>query len=92
MDAGTKRGLVAVKFQIDAAASRFTVQAFATGLLSSFGHNPTIGIRDFDGEIECEPESFDNARVRLMARTDAMEVLDRNEERRSQETRTGNVR
>ena len=46
-----QRGLVPVKFQIDPSASRFTVQAFATGLLSSFGHNPTIGMRDYDGEM-----------------------------------------
>src|ERR1700730_4973859 len=76
MRAGTKRGLVPVKYLIDAAASRFTVQAFATGLLSSFGHNPTIGIRDFDGEIECEPETYDQARVRINVRTSAMEVMD----------------
>ncbi len=50
-----------MKFAIDATASRFTVQAFATGLLSSFGHNPTIGIRDFDGAIEYEPETYDKA-------------------------------
>ncbi len=65
-----------MKFVIDATASRFTVQAFATGLLSSFGHNPTIGIRDFSGEIECEPESYSNARVHVAVRTSAMEVLD----------------
>jgi polyisoprenoid-binding protein YceI len=76
MDAGTKRGLTPVKFSIDAAASRFTVQAFATGLLSSFGHNPTIGIRDFDGEIECDPKTYEKARVRVTVRTNAMEVLD----------------
>ena len=75
MDAGTKRGFEPVKFLIDATASRFTVQAFATGLLSSFGHNPTIAIRDFQGEIECEPETYDQARVRLTVRTGAMEVL-----------------
>ena len=76
MDAGTKRGLVPVKFLIDADASRFTVQAFATGLLSSFGHNPTIGMRNFEGEIECEPETFEKARVRVTVRTSAMDVLD----------------
>ena len=32
--------------------SRFTVQAFATGILSAMGHNPTIGIRTFSGEVE----------------------------------------
>ena len=65
-----------MKFTIDAVASRFTVQAFATGLLSSLGHNPTIAIRDYDGEIECDPDTFDNARVRVTARTNRMEVQD----------------
>jgi polyisoprenoid-binding protein YceI len=76
MDAGTKRGLVPVRFLIDAVASRFTVQAFAAGLLSSLGHNPTMGIRDFDGEMECEPETYEKALVRVTVRTNAMEVLD----------------
>ena len=65
-----------MKFRIDPVASRFTVQSFATGLFSSFGHNPTIGIRDFDGEIECEPDTFEKAAVRITVRTNAMEVLD----------------
>lgn len=65
-----------MKYRIDAVASRFTVQAFATGLLSSFGHNPTIGIRDFDAEIECETDTFEKAAVRLNVRTNSMEVLD----------------
>ena len=32
---------------VDAKASKFTVQAFATGILSAVGHNPTLGIRNF---------------------------------------------
>jgi polyisoprenoid-binding protein YceI len=76
MGAATQRGLALAKFAIDPGASRFTVQAFATGLLSSFGHNPTIGIRDFDGEIECDPGTYQNARLRLSLRTRSMDVLD----------------
>jgi polyisoprenoid-binding protein YceI len=76
MEAGTKRGLAPVKFVIDAAASRFMVQAYATGLLSSFGHNPTISIRDFSGEIECQPDTYEKALLRMTVQTKAMEVLD----------------
>jgi polyisoprenoid-binding protein YceI len=78
---------VPVKYQIDAGASRFTVQAFATGLLSSFGHSPTMGIRDFDGEMACEPDTFENASVRVTVRTNAMEVLDdmKNDDRKKLE-------
>lgn len=37
---------------IDARQSKFVVQVFATGLLSAFGHNPRIVIRDFEGEVD----------------------------------------
>ena len=43
------------RFVIDDRASRFTVRAFATGILSAMGHNPTIGIRDFSGEANFGP-------------------------------------
>jgi polyisoprenoid-binding protein YceI len=76
MDAGTQRGLAPLKFQIDPAASRFTVQAFATGLLSAFGHNPRISIRDYEGEMEFVPESYEKASVKITLPMGAMEVLD----------------
>jgi polyisoprenoid-binding protein YceI len=87
MQTGTQKGLAPVKFKIDAAASRFTVQAFATGLLSAFGHNPTIAIRDYDGEIQFNPDTMDNASVRVTVRTSAMEVVDemKNDDRKKLE-------
>ena len=76
MSVGTQRGLASVKYAMDVSASRFAVQAFSTGLLSVLGHNPTIGIRHFDGTIECEPATYDNARLRVAVRTGNLEVLD----------------
>jgi polyisoprenoid-binding protein YceI len=76
MDVAAKRGLELLKYVIDPNGSRFTVQAFATGMLSAFGHNPTIGMRDFDGEIQFVPDSYENASVRVTVRTNAMEVMD----------------
>ncbi len=43
-------GGLAESYILDAAQSRFLVRGTATGLLSSFGHNPTIAIRSFTGE------------------------------------------
>lgn len=43
---------VAVRYVISSAASRFTVQTFAAGLLSALGHDPVIAIPDFSGEVE----------------------------------------
>jgi hypothetical protein len=58
MSAGAQRGLTTVKYVLDSSASRFRVQAFATGMLSAFGHNPLIGINRFAGEIEFAPETY----------------------------------
>ena len=87
MQTGTQRGLAPVRFLIDIAVSRFTVQTFATGLLSAFGHNPTIGIRDYEGEIQFSPETYNNAFVRVTVRTTALEVLDemKNDDRKKLE-------
>jgi polyisoprenoid-binding protein YceI len=75
MDTETQKNIA--KFVIDETGSRFTVQAFSAGLLSSFGHNPTIAIRDYDGEIEIFTDTFENAQVRLNVRTKHMDVMDR---------------
>lgn len=76
MQTGTQKGLATVRYSIDPTSSRFTVQAFAAGLLSTFGHNPRIGIRDFDGEIDFVPETYEKALVRINVRTSTMDVLD----------------
>ena len=44
-------------YVVDARASRFTVQAFASWDLSAMGHNPKIGIRTFAGEVDFSPEA-----------------------------------
>jgi polyisoprenoid-binding protein YceI len=76
MQTGTQKGLATVRYSLDPASSRFTVRAFATGLLSTFGHNPRIGIRDYDGEIDFVPETYEKALVRINVRTGTMDVLD----------------
>jgi polyisoprenoid-binding protein YceI len=39
------------RYRIDPGRSLFTVQAFASGLLSALGHSPTFAIRDYGGEV-----------------------------------------
>ena len=43
------------RYRLDPAHSRFTVQAFAAGMLSFLGHNPTFAVRDFQGEVRFDP-------------------------------------
>lgn len=70
----TEEGVVVYK--ADTGQSRFTVQAFATGLLSGFGHNPTIAIRDFMADIRFVPQTFANASFRLEVKADSLAVID----------------
>lgn len=83
-----------MRYEIDPSASRFRVQAFATGLLSAFGHNPTIAIRDYQGSIEFVPDTFEKAYVKLTIQTHRMEVLDemkRDDRQKLEQEMYGNV-
>jgi polyisoprenoid-binding protein YceI len=68
----------AVRYIIDARGSTFIVQAFSTGLLSAFGHDPKIAIRDFQGDAEFNPGgvTLDDARLQLSIRAGSLEVTD----------------
>jgi len=54
-----------VRYSIETRGSTFTVRAFATGLFSTFGHNPTIAIPDFKGDVFLNPHAFEKSSVRL---------------------------
>jgi polyisoprenoid-binding protein YceI len=64
------------RYVIDGRSSRFTVQAFATGLLSKMGHNPIIGIRDFSGEMRFDPDKLEAGSFRLVIKTASLSVQD----------------
>jgi polyisoprenoid-binding protein YceI len=63
-------------YLLDPGASRFTVQAFAEGLLSAFGHDPVIGIKDFSGEVKFTSGTFADASLKLIIRADSLVVID----------------
>jgi polyisoprenoid-binding protein YceI len=64
----------AVHYTIDPASSRFTVRAFAAGLLSGFGHNPVIAIRDFSGEVKFAPDNLAGSSVGMTIQAGSFEV------------------
>ncbi len=74
-----------VRYLIETKGGSFVVRAFATGLLSVFGHNPTIAIPDFEGEILLNPEAVEQSSLRLAIHaaslndTDDISDKDRNE-------------
>lgn len=63
-------------YVFDRNVSRFTVRAFATGMLSVFGHSPTIAIRDYTGEGDFDPGHPEQASLRVRIRTSSLEVTD----------------
>lgn len=63
-------------YVLDKGASRFTLRAFAGGMLSAMGHNPTIAIRDFSGEVHFDPAEPGKGTLRLQIRADSLEVTD----------------
>jgi len=67
---------MAVRYRFDAALGRFTVQAFATGLLSALGHSPTFAVRDFAGAMGFEREEIGSMALELTARADSLDLLD----------------
>ena len=67
---------VMARYLIDAGISRFTVRAFATGMLSALGHSPTIAISGFEGEISLGADSLDGASLRLKIKADSLAVQD----------------
>jgi polyisoprenoid-binding protein YceI len=61
-----------VRYRLVPAQSTFTVQAFAEGLLSAFGHDPVLAIKDFSGEVQFVPGSFEAASVKMTVKADSI--------------------
>lgn len=64
------------RYVIDGRSSRFTVRAFATGLLAKMGHNPTIGIRDISGQMIFNPDKLEAGSFRLVVKAASLGVQD----------------
>ena len=66
----------AIRYRIDAGMSRFTVRAFATGLFSSLGHNPTLAIRDYTGEATFVSSNPEQSAIRISVKPASLTVTD----------------
>ena len=65
-----------VRYTLDTGVSRFTVRAFASGMLSAFGHSPTFAIRQYSGEVQFNPETPEGANLRLAIKSASLQVVD----------------
>lgn len=71
-----ENGTSTVRYELNSAQSEFTVQAFAAGFFSGFGHNPTVGILEFTGEAKFSPDALYDGSLRLVVDTKSLVVLD----------------
>jgi polyisoprenoid-binding protein YceI len=65
-----------VRYLIDGKGNKFSVRAFATGVLSAFAHSPTIAIPDFEGEVVLNPEAVERSSLRLVIRAASLNDTD----------------
>jgi polyisoprenoid-binding protein YceI len=65
-----------IRYTIDQRVGKFTVQAFADGMLSMLGHSPTFAARDYEGVIECDPETGEGASFALKVNAASLELVD----------------
>jgi len=63
-----------VRYRLIPEQSKFTVQAFAEGLFSAFGHDPVLAIKDFTGEAQFVPGSFESASLKITIKADSIVV------------------
>ena len=61
-------------YVVDAGMSRFQVKAIAAGMLSAFGHNPTIAIRGFTGEAWFRSEALEQSSLRMEIDAGSLEL------------------
>jgi polyisoprenoid-binding protein YceI len=64
------------QFSIDAKASLFTVQAFASGIVAVVAHSPKFAIRHFAGSVTFVPNTIEDASLNLTIKTRSLEIMD----------------
>jgi polyisoprenoid-binding protein YceI len=65
-----------VRYEVNPVLSRLTLKVHATGLLSAFGHSPTIVARDFSGEIGVPDGPSGSASMELTVMAASLAVTD----------------
>ncbi len=66
-----------LRHRINAGASRFVVQATASGLLSVFGHNPSIAICGLGGDVQFDSGTLETASLLMLIKADSLAVIDK---------------
>jgi polyisoprenoid-binding protein YceI len=63
-----------VVYEIHPVLSRFTLKVHATGVLSAFGHSPTIAARDFRGQVTVPDDASGAASMEMTVKAASLSV------------------
>ena len=74
LDSMTPSNATAYRYAIDTGVSRLTVRAFATGLLSAFGHDPVAGVHTLSGEAHLAEGTLEHAALRITAKAASLTI------------------
>jgi polyisoprenoid-binding protein YceI len=78
-----------VRYKINAGGSTFTVRTSSGGLFSMLGHNHTIAIRDFAGDVELAPGALEQSGLHMTVKANSLALMDKvDEKERSEIERT----
>ena len=69
-------GRSGVHYLVDTRTSQFTVQAFASGLISAIAHSPKIAIRDWTGVAQMASDKLESPSLEVRVNSSSLEVLD----------------
>jgi polyisoprenoid-binding protein YceI len=65
------------RYRLGPDLSQFTVQAFASGVLSFLGHSPTFAVRDFKGTVAFVGDTINTMWMELTVQAESLELLDK---------------
>lgn len=65
-----------VIYRVSPGESKFTVQAFAEGWFSAFGHDPKLSAGDFGGQVRMPEGKLEAASLLLTVKADSLRVID----------------
>src|SRR5271154_1244748 len=63
-------------YVVESRISRFSVQAFAGGLLSALGHNPVFAIRGLVGDMSFREETLEEASLVIRVDASTLQLAD----------------
>ncbi len=65
-----------MRYEINQTLSRFKLKVYATGMLSAFGHSPTIVIRDFSGQATVPDDQNGTAAMEIVIKAASLSVAE----------------